>query len=208
MTFKSILAATGLVLVAGVPAYGATVGFELTISPQIGGSQGNNVPTLELTNTSTAADLTSFAMTIGDTTRNFDEIYTITTSAGSSSLTFGDTVQSGTRTDSFEISFTGLGVSQTATWDVDVDIDSSNTIENFATVFFNNGTAPNSIVTVGFSTGDFIDFTLPDGNSPYSYSQSAETSVIPVPAALPLMAGGLGVIGLMGWRRRKAADES
>ncbi|MDK3072219.1 VWA domain-containing protein [Sedimentitalea sp. JM2-8] len=28
---------------------------------------------------------------------------------------------------------------------------------------------------------------------------------IPVPAALPLLAGGLGIFGLMGWRRRKAA---
>lgn len=202
MTFKSILAAAGVTVVAGAPAFGATVGFDLTISGD------DNVPTFNLTNTSTAADLTSFAFTIGDTSRNFDEIYTITTSAGTSSLTFGSTNQSGARTDSFEISFTGLGVSQTASWDVDVDRDSSNTVENFASVFFNNGAAPNSVVTVGFSTGDIIDFTLPDGGAPYSYSQSSDTSVVPVPAAMPLLAGGLGVMGLMGWRRRKNADRS
>lgn len=202
MTFKNILAAAGVTVVAGVPAFGATVGFDLTISGD------DNVPTFNLTNTSTAADLTSFAFTIGDTSRNFDEIYTITTSAGTSSLTFGSTNQSGARTDSFEISFTGLGVSQTACWDVDVDIDSSNTVENFASVFFNNGAAPNSVVTVGFSTGNIIDFTLPDGVAPYSYSQSSDTSVVPVPPAMPLLAGGLGVMGLMGWRRRKNADRS
>lgn len=75
-------------------------------------------------------------------------------------------------------------------------------------MFFNNGAAPNSVVTVGFSTGDIIDFTLPDGVAPYSYSQSSDTSVVPVPAAMPLLAGGLGVMGLVGWRRRKNADRS
>lgn len=108
MTFKNILAAAGVTVIAGVPAFGATVGFDLTI-------RGNaNVPTFNLTNTSAAADLTSFAFTIGDKSRNFDQIFTITTSAGTSSLTFSSTNQSGARTDSFEISFTGLGVSQTA----------------------------------------------------------------------------------------------
>ena len=31
-----------------------------------------------------------------------------------------------------------------------------------------------------------------------------ETSVIPVPAALPLLMTGLGALGLIGWRRRRA----
>lgn len=33
-------------------------------------------------------------------------------------------------------------------------------------------------------------------------------TVIPAPAALPLLASGLGVFGLVGWRRRKAAQTS
>ena len=32
-----------------------------------------------------------------------------------------------------------------------------------------------------------------------------ETSVIPIPAALPLLIRGLGALGLMGWRRRRTA---
>ena len=31
------------------------------------------------------------------------------------------------------------------------------------------------------------------------------TTVVPLPAALPLFAGGLGLLGLLGWRRKRAA---
>ena len=197
MISRNILAAAGMIMASSAPALAATVGFGLTLSGD------PNIPTFTLTNTSTAADLTSFAFTIGDTSRNFDQIYTVNTPAGSTgTLTFGDASQGGVRTDSFTISFTGLGVSQIANWRVDVDLDNLDTVENFSTVFFDNGTLPNSVVTVGFSTGDFIDFTLPDGSSLYSYSASKPVDVIPVPAALPLLAGGLGLMGLMSWRRR------
>ena len=43
------------------------------------------------------------------------------------------------------------------------------------------------------------------------YSNSSQrfdnvvTSVIPIPAALPLMGTGLAVLGFLGWRRRKTA---
>lgn len=36
------------------------------------------------------------------------------------------------------------------------------------------------------------------------YSDSLRVTLVPVPAALPLLAGGLGVLGLMGWRRKRA----
>lgn len=34
---------------------------------------------------------------------------------------------------------------------------------------------------------------------------AARATAVPLPAALPLMAGGLGLLGFMGWRRKKAA---
>lgn len=57
-----------------------------------------------------------------------------------------------------------------------------------------------------FFQGD-IGGLLDDDGAPFSASftvaPSSDTpSVIPVPASLPLLAGGLGVFGLMAWRRR------
>jgi hypothetical protein len=37
---------------------------------------------------------------------------------------------------------------------------------------------------------------------------ATELSTVPVPAALPLFAGGLGALGLFGWRRKKRAQAS
>ena len=44
----------------------------------------------------------------------------------------------------------------------------------------------------------------------YTYNLGVDSFVInigttPVPAALPLFASGLGVLGLLGWRRKKKA---
>ncbi|MEM1045869.1 MAG: PEP-CTERM sorting domain-containing protein [Pseudomonadota bacterium] len=39
-------------------------------------------------------------------------------------------------------------------------------------------------------------------------SGAAIVSPVPLPAALPLLAGGLGLIGLMGWRRKRRAAAS
>lgn len=36
-------------------------------------------------------------------------------------------------------------------------------------------------------------------------SNQIHINVIPLPGALPLMAGGIGLLGLMGWRRKRAA---
>ena len=50
---------------------------------------------------------------------------------------------------------------------------------------------------------------LQDGKSNDSYaSWLVSTEVVapvPLPAALPLLAAGLGAMGFMGWRRRKAS---
>ena len=40
---------------------------------------------------------------------------------------------------------------------------------------------------------------------PGTWSVSADASVVPLPASLPLFATGLGALGLIGWRRKKKA---
>ena len=52
---------------------------------------------------------------------------------------------------------------------------------------------------LGFAEGDVI------GTISYAYTLGTTTAV-PVPAALPLLAGGLGVMGVIRARRRKAAN--
>ena len=60
-----------------------------------------------------------------------------------------------------------------------------------------------------FFQGDIAGL-LDDDGAPFSASftvapSSADPSVIPLPASLPLLAGGLGMFGLMAWRRRSRA---
>ena len=197
--------AAALMLASGT-ASAATTGFRLVIS-----GNDQNIPTLTLTNISTTALLTQFSMTIGDTSRNFDEIYTITAPAGgSATLTAGSSSQSANnsatgRTNTFSVNFSGFDPSEFARWDVDIDIDNQNTFEDYRRVFFNNGTAPNSLVSALFSDGRTVDLTLPDranNLSSYRFTAATQVSAVPVPAALPLLATALGALGFASRRRK------
>ena len=89
------------------------------------------------------------------------------------------------------------------------------------TDFFNLPTTGGSLQTVGFAaTGTVVDIAyLNDAyniaNSVYgpgnwdfaidnvTFDQPLSTSATPLPATLPLFAGGLGAMGLFGWRRKR-----
>jgi hypothetical protein len=53
---------------------------------------------------------------------------------------------------------------------------------------------------------EFYFYDAKNGASPYLALDDVSVTTTPLPAALPLFATGLGVLGLLGWRgKRKAA---
>ena len=149
------------------------IGYTLDIS-------GNtNVPTIKLSNNSATAEIVSLTFTIGNTEKNFDSAGAIVANGVTYNLISPDANGSGgVRSNQVEFDFTGGFTSGTEfQFDVDVDQDSANTVENYAAVFFNNGAAiPNSQVTVGFSDGSVLTSTLPENPLPvtaglYRFSQ-------------------------------------
>ena len=53
--------------------------------------------------------------------------------------------------------------------------------------------------------GEVVDPLNPNGNQGLIFGGPVTigTTVTPVPAALPLLASGLGALGLFGWRRKR-----
>lgn len=197
----------------GVAAAGTiTAGWSLTIS-------GNtNVPTFTLQNTSGAGVLlTQFSITIGDTSRHFDlndSVLTSPPAGGTMSLAPGFGVSAPNRADEAILTFTGFDPGDVAVWTLDLDLDpASNSVQNYRTVMFNNGAAPNAVGTATFVSAQFkgpvvVGLTLPDGattDTSYTFTASQEVAVplaaVPVPPALPLLAAALGLFGVVARRR-------
>ena len=64
-----------------------------------------------------------------------------------------------------------------------------------------------SAFTEGFSEAAYFQFSDPlnvSGFGDYP-TVSFQGAVVPLPASLPLFAGGLGLLGLLGWRKRRKA---
>jgi hypothetical protein len=64
----------------------------------------------------------------------------------------------------------------------------------------------------GCSNGQFCDVTGANRTNAWAFDilgveSASEVSPVPVPAALPLFAGGLGGLGLMGWWRRRSGKK-
>lgn len=189
--------AAAAVMVASNSSQAALIGYTLVIDGNV------NVPTYTLTNDSAAAQITSFSFTVGHSGRNFDYVQAITAPAGgTANLIIGDTANSGARTTSFQIDYTGFDPGEFASNNTDVDI--GNITLDYRNTFFNNGAEPNSVITVDFSDGQTLSQTVADqtaGQSSYTFSQSANP--VPVPAALPLLAGAVGLLGAAGWRKSR-----
>jgi hypothetical protein len=152
-----------------------SLGYELSIGP---GGGGNDTPRLILANKSETLEVTRMVFTVGDTSRAFDAASIVlgsTTAGVRGTIVTPDEVQDGIRSESVEVTFTGLTPGRSVSIATDLDRNNANTTEDFTRVFFNNGDMPNSTVRVEFSDGRFLTQTLPDGSAPgntFVFSQS------------------------------------
>jgi len=106
-----------------------------------------NVPTISVTNNSPNLEITRFDFTIGNTAKNFDgDEQGVTPPPGGTAARTQPGI--GLRSDVVSFSLANFGPGETFTFKVDLDTDGSNDVQNFNNVFFNNGSAPNSVATV------------------------------------------------------------
>ena len=200
------LAALGLLLLPAAAAEAGFVGYSLTISNS--SANGANVPEFSLTNDAASTEtITGFQFTIGQTNRNFDSANVIGGSDPSivSMLQSPDTLNGFARSDVIDYRFLNFSAGRTFAFNTDLDIDNQNSVENFRSVFFNNGAAPNSVITVDFSDGTrLVSDLLPDANgnlTSFTFSDSANLAAVPEPGSLSLF--GLLALGGVAARSRK-----
>jgi hypothetical protein len=144
----------------GAPAVGS---FGLTV--QNSPVNGSNVPLFSLTN-SGPLPIIGVTVTIGNTAYNFDAALPAagTTPGVVPTLVTPDTDGfGGTNSDQIVFTYTGFTMGRTHTFDADIDLDGNPFGgPDFRTVLFNNGAAPNSVVTVTFQGGGMLSITMPD----------------------------------------------
>ncbi|WP_035610765.1 hypothetical protein [Haloferula sp. BvORR071] len=156
--------AAGALSVLGLATAAAADPSDLLFTVRIDGN--TNTPTIYVTNNSPTLEITRFEFTIGDTNKNFDGT-TVNVSAppGGAAFQASPLVVGSTnyRSDVLVVNLSGFGPGKTFSAQVDVDQDASpqDTVENFNTVFFNNGSAPNSVARVYAGTAS-ASRTLPD----------------------------------------------
>jgi hypothetical protein len=190
---------------AAAGAIAATIGFDGTM----GGAS------VVITNTSTSALITHITLTIGDTAFSFDTVNIADGGANGVTLNSPDRVQGGVTTKLFDISFSSFDPNAAASFPFDIDDDANSGLAccGVSGVLINNGAAPNAVLTVDFSSGQQVVFSLPDTQAafddpfvnpsacpsspdcPFSFSQT-----VPEPGIAALGAGSF--LALVASRRR------
>jgi len=145
----------------------------------------SNKPFMKFTNRSQSASITEFIVTIGDTAFNFDFAFkqNTGTSAGMTwkRVTPDADDMGGVRSDQVQYhNFQGFIPGRSFTFQTDIDPDNANKVEDLRKVLFNNGSAPNSVVTANFSNGVSLSYTLPDAPM---YERYTFNVTIPLPPA-------------------------
>jgi len=201
-----------LIVMAGVAQATPVLDFKLVISGvSIGAINGNfDTPVASLTNTTTGgiARISSFTLTIGDTSKNFDFI---SGQAGgvTGPLTYTpDTAQANLRADSVSVTFSNFDPNETLVVKFDIDDDAlpnSQPLLDFRTVLFNNGPAENAKISVNFIpsgsnpdntisgpvTKSFFLKDMPAGQDTYEFIPA---TAVPEPGTLLTFAAGVAAI--------------
>ena len=142
-------------------------GYRLAISPNPSAVPANNVPVFTLVNTSgnPFGQIVSFSITIGDTSYHFDHLGVLpsdqpvfTTDQGGNgayAMSTPDHADGGILSDAilFE-GFSGFDPGDEFFFQSDIDIDGAGvpgSQEDFTTVMWNNGAAPNAAIVVAFA---------------------------------------------------------
>ncbi len=208
---RMLIAAAGAVVVMGMAgqAFASPIRFSLKLSGPL------DATAVLLWNKSSIAEITDLSMTIGDTTFNFDRagLESIPTDTGTA-LTYAldspDAANGIVRDDTLTYSFGGFDPGDQFGFRFEIDPDSFDAIVDYRTVLFNNGAAPNSVISVSFMEGidtETLDVTMTDYDDPtYKanvFSGRGHIGQVPEPASMALFGLGLVGLGLMTRRRSR-----
>lgn len=224
-----LAAALAALLLPDAPARATSLGFELSIDGRGRIGPGSlNVPLFTLTNTSARAGIAGVEVTIGDTARSFDGVVGIVPpDGGGARLVRGDTGidrMDGIATDVFEIAFSEFRPGARAGFAADIDGEDGSFHQDFRRVLFDNGDdVLNATITVRFDDPGLsvLSLTLPDIGAGWRYfdfaarmkeplpvaraALASPLAAVPLPPALPALAGALAGLAWMGRRRRLSA---